>query len=477
MSTATASIDEQNKLSIIKQHFDDMAKLIAEVNKIYSSAVQSISKDNESLKKLQDVMHQLENFQKQKDAMFHYLDNVRETLSHQDLYQIISKQQTNINTIISKIQELQYDDNLEEVTSKIETYSNQIAELGKANESDVKNFDTLVEEDIRNIQKQFRDFREACIRITAKKLAVQQKTQEQTNELEQRIQMMQDVLLNQKNSSQSARTVNSNLTRMINKIAEEASYFNKKRNTVNSRSLLTLIQRLKKYHDSTKRKPHTIANFSQEVSALTDITSSLLEEEYHSLMADMKNGTEVTAEQIQHFNDIFTKTLDKQGKLLTGKSFDIFVKYMPKLKGEHKRILTSFETLYSYPKLVTNAYIDTLVNELKQLGIWNHKTLNILKQFDGSIQNLNINEPYKYPLADIFAGVFELDSADLIECAALRQKWIDQAQSLNIYLDKPSGKKLNDLYQQAWKSGLKSTYYLRTLGASQTEKNIICRIW
>lgn len=114
-----------------------------------------------------------------------------------------------------------------------------------------------------------------------------------------------------------------------------------------------------------------------------------------------------------------------------------------------------------------------LVNELKQLGIWNHKTLNILKQFDGSIQNLNINEPYKYPLADIFAGVFELDSADLIECAALRQKWIDQAQSLNIYLDKPSGKKLNDLYQQAWKSGLKSTYYLRTLGASQTEKNII----
>ena len=55
----------------------------------------------------------------------------------------------------------------------------------------------------------------------------------------------------------------------------------------------------------------------------------------------------------------------------------------------------------------------------------------------------------------------------------MRQKWIDQAQSLNIYLDKPSGKKLNDLYQQAWKSGLKSTYYLRTLGASQTEKNII----
>ena len=366
MSTATASIDEQNKLSIIKQHFDDMAKLIAEVNKIYSSAVQSISKDNESLKKLQDVMHQLENFQKQKDAMFQYLDNVRETLSHQDLYQIISKQQTSINIIISKIQALQYDDNLEEVTSKIETYSNQIAELGKANESDVKNFDTLVEENIRNIQKQFRDFREACIRITAKKLAVQQKTQEQTNELEQRIQMMQDVLLNQKNSSQSARTVNSNLTRMINKIAEEASYFNKKRNTVNSRSLLTLIQRLKKYHDSTKRKPHTIANFSQEISALTDITSSLLEEEYHSLMADMKNGTEVTAEQIQHFNDIFTKTLDKQGKFLTGKSFDIFVKYMPKLKGEHERILTSFETLYSYPKLVTNAYIDTLVNELKQ---------------------------------------------------------------------------------------------------------------
>ena len=69
-----------------------------------------------------------------------------------------------------------------------------------------------------------------------------------------------------------------------------------------------------------------------------------------------------------------------------------------------------------------------------------------------------------------YATAFEIDPVWLIEAAARRQKWIDQAQSLNLYLALPSGKKLDEIYKLAWKRGLKTTYYLRTLGASQAEQ-------
>ena len=69
-----------------------------------------------------------------------------------------------------------------------------------------------------------------------------------------------------------------------------------------------------------------------------------------------------------------------------------------------------------------------------------------------------------------YATAFEIDAKWLVEAASRRQKWIDQAQSLNLYLALPSGKKLDELYKLAWVRGLKTTYYLRTLGASQAEK-------
>ncbi len=111
-----------------------------------------------------------------------------------------------------------------------------------------------------------------------------------------------------------------------------------------------------------------------------------------------------------------------------------------------------------------------LVKALKEQGLWDEVMLSDLKYFDGSVQQI---ERIPEALKKIFKNAFEIDAVDLIECAALRQKWIDQAQSLNLYLATPSGKKLDALYQLAWRRGLKSTYYLRSLGASQAEKNTV----
>ena len=91
-----------------------------------------------------------------------------------------------------------------------------------------------------------------------------------------------------------------------------------------------------------------------------------------------------------------------------------------------------------------------------------------LKYFDGSVQKID-----RVPdeLKDIYATAFEIDPRWLVESAARRQKWIDQGQSLNLYMSEPSGKKLDNLYKLAWVRGLKTTYYLRSLGATHMEKN------
>ena len=110
---------------------------------------------------------------------------------------------------------------------------------------------------------------------------------------------------------------------------------------------------------------------------------------------------------------------------------------------------------------------DHLVRDLKALGIWDEVMLQDIKYYDGRLnQIVRIPETVraKYPTA------FEVAPEWLIECAARRQKWIDQAQSLNLYMAEPSGKKLDDMYKLAWRRGLKTTYYLRTLGATSTEK-------
>ena len=111
-----------------------------------------------------------------------------------------------------------------------------------------------------------------------------------------------------------------------------------------------------------------------------------------------------------------------------------------------------------------------LVHDLKARGLWDEVMVSDLKYFDGSVGQID-----RIPddLKALYATAFEIDSAWLIEAASRRQKWIDQAQSLNLYIANPSGKKLDALYRLAWNKGLKTTYYLRSRSASHVEKSTL----
>ncbi len=113
---------------------------------------------------------------------------------------------------------------------------------------------------------------------------------------------------------------------------------------------------------------------------------------------------------------------------------------------------------------------DFLVRDLKARGLWDEVMVSDLKYFDGSIGQID-----RIPddLKALYATAFEIDSAWLIEAAARRQKWIDQSQSLNLYIANPSGKKLDALYRLAWNRGLKTTYYLRSRSATHVEKSTL----
>lgn len=111
-----------------------------------------------------------------------------------------------------------------------------------------------------------------------------------------------------------------------------------------------------------------------------------------------------------------------------------------------------------------------LIEDLKKLGIWDTRMLEELKYFDGSVQQItripaNIKAKYK--------EAFELDPEWLLHLTAVRSKWIDQSQSHNVFMKGVSGKLMNDIYMTAWRLGLKCTYYLRTLGATQIEKSTL----
>jgi len=111
---------------------------------------------------------------------------------------------------------------------------------------------------------------------------------------------------------------------------------------------------------------------------------------------------------------------------------------------------------------------DHLVGDLKQLGLWDEVMIADLKYFDGSLARV---DRIPEDLRKLYATAFEIEPQWLIEAAARRQKWIDQAQSLNIYMAGVSGRKLDETYKLAWMRGLKTTYYLRTLGATSAEKS------
>ncbi|TDJ22567.1 MAG: ribonucleoside-diphosphate reductase subunit alpha [Gammaproteobacteria bacterium] len=136
--------------------------------------------------------------------------------------------------------------------------------------------------------------------------------------------------------------------------------------------------------------------------------------------------------------------------------------------GVSQSIEPIYQNLYVKSNLsgeftIVNPY---LVDDLKAQGIWDDVMVNDLKYYDGSVQNID-----RVPdeLKKIYSTAFEIDSRWLVEAASRRQKWIDQGQSLNLYMAEPSGKKLDNLYKLAWVRGLKTTYYLRSLGATAVE--------
>jgi ribonucleoside-diphosphate reductase alpha chain len=138
--------------------------------------------------------------------------------------------------------------------------------------------------------------------------------------------------------------------------------------------------------------------------------------------------------------------------------------------GVSASIEPTYQNLYVKSNLsgeftVVNQY---LVEDLKAAGLWDEVMISDLKYFDGTLSKID-----RIPgeLRQLYATAFEVDPGWLIEAAARRQKWIDQAQSLNIYISQPSGKKLDETYRLAWLRGLKTTYYLRSLGATHAEKS------
>jgi len=140
--------------------------------------------------------------------------------------------------------------------------------------------------------------------------------------------------------------------------------------------------------------------------------------------------------------------------------------------GVSASIEPTYQNLYVKSNLsgeftVTNEY---LVRDLKKLNMWDEVMIADLKYFDGSLAKI---DRIPQDIRTLYATAFEVDPAWVVEAGSRRQKWIDQAQSLNIYMAGASGKKLDDTYKLAWKSGLKTTYYLRTLGATSTEKSTV----
>ena len=137
--------------------------------------------------------------------------------------------------------------------------------------------------------------------------------------------------------------------------------------------------------------------------------------------------------------------------------------------GVSQSIEPTYQNMYVKSNLsgeftVVNKY---LINDLKSLGVWDSVMIDDLKYYDGSVQEI---DRIPAELKAIYATAFEIDPSWLVECAARRQKWLDQSQSLNLYIASPSGKKLDELFKLAWQRGLKTTYYLRSLGATKIEK-------
>jgi ribonucleoside-diphosphate reductase alpha chain len=142
------------------------------------------------------------------------------------------------------------------------------------------------------------------------------------------------------------------------------------------------------------------------------------------------------------------------------------------ITGVSQSIEPTYQNLYVKSNLsgeftVVNSY---LIHDLKDRNLWDEVMVNDLKYYDGSVQNI---DRIPNDLKALYATAFEVEPQWIVNAASRRQKWIDQAQSLNLYIADVNGKKLDITYRMAWYSGLKTTYYLRSLAATSTEKSTV----
>ena len=194
---------------------------------------------------------------------------------------------------------------------------------------------------------------------------------------------------------------------------------------------------------------------------------------YDSLMA-MKEHRDENHLQIDESTTLDWDTLRKRVKKVGMRNSNTMAiaptATISNICGISQSIEPTYQNLFVKSNLsgeftVINPY---LVRDLKERGLWDAVMVNDLKYYDGSVQQI---DRIPADLKALYATAFEIDARWLIEAGSRRQKWIDQAQSLNLYMAEPSGKKLDNLYKLAWVRGLKTTYYLRSMGATHMEKS------
>lgn len=191
------------------------------------------------------------------------------------------------------------------------------------------------------------------------------------------------------------------------------------------------------------------------------------------LLAKQRGEKYINMDRSQRLDwDTLRATVQKQGMRNSNVMAIAPTATIANITGVSQSIEPTYQNLYVKSNLsgeftVVNPY---LIRDLKERGLWDKVMTNDLKYYEGSVQKIDrIPEDLK----TLYATAFEVEPRWIVEAASRRQKWIDQAQSLNLYISGANGKKLDITYRMAWFSGLKTTYYLRALSATTTEKSTI----
>tara|TARA_Y100000588_G_scaffold174129_1_gene188113 strand:+ start:8702 stop:11947 length:3246 start_codon:yes stop_codon:yes gene_type:complete len=183
-----------------------------------------------------------------------------------------------------------------------------------------------------------------------------------------------------------------------------------------------------------------------------------------------ERGVEVDVPRTSRMDwDVLRKKIKKQGMRNSNVLAIAPTATISNITGTSPCIEPAYKNLFVKSNLSGDFIVlnQFLVRDLKEEGLWNEDMLDNLKYFDGEIQDINTIPAH---LKEKYTTAFGIGYKWFIEAAARRQKWIDQSQSVNLFLSKPDLKTLSHMYRAAWKTGLKTTYYLRTLGASNIEK-------